>query len=201
MGCVWTQRKSYVLQGWEEEFEPQPLTWIHALVYEQCRGSMLLLNWLAKHPSSKMFLTSIPCLRLPCSTKTEKWHYKTCWWEDILGKSADICHSFPNPKFFFENCHCPWRDGDTANLTHLIIIIMTENKSRVGVDNISLDICHSFPNPNFFFDNCHCLLRDGHSKPYTYHHHHKTIVNLRYQIKGGWKTYRTAAWRLKKKKL
>jgi hypothetical protein len=86
---------------------------------------------------------------LPCSTKTEKWHYKPCWWEDILGKSADICHSFPNP--------------------------------------------------NFFFDNCHCHLREGHCKPYTYHHHHKAIVNLRYQIKGGWKTYLTAAWRIKKK--
>ncbi len=64
MGCVWTQRKSYVLQIWEEEFEPQPLTSIHALVYEQCQGLVLQLELLTKHHFSKMFFTSIPCPKL-----------------------------------------------------------------------------------------------------------------------------------------
>jgi len=41
------------------------LTWIHVLVYEQWRSSVLLLEWLAKHLSSRMFFTSIPCFKLP----------------------------------------------------------------------------------------------------------------------------------------
>jgi hypothetical protein len=34
-------------------------------LWTMCWGSLLLLEWLAKHPSSNMFFTSIPCLRLP----------------------------------------------------------------------------------------------------------------------------------------
>jgi len=68
--------------------------WIHALVYEQCRGSVLLLEWLAKHPSSRMFLTSRPCFRLP--------------WRIPCGESVSL-------SIIFQYCTEFHSHGSTAN--------------------------------------------------------------------------------------